>query len=153
MARGTKLSEFEKEKVSAFHEQGKSNREIAQLLGRSHCLVNNYLKNTADYGAKKTGRPSKKSDRDKRRIYRSASNSTSTSVKITSDLSLNVNSSTVKRAIYKNLTLVCRKMKRAPALTNIHRRLRLEFSRQNMNRDWSKAYSFEDSRYELIPTF
>jgi hypothetical protein len=101
-------------------------------------VVNNCLKNTAEYGAKKsTGRLSKLSERDKRRIYRSASNSTSISVKITSDLGLNANS----RAIYKNPTLVHRKMRRAPTLTNVHKRLRLEFARQNMNRYWSKVLS------------
>jgi IS30 family transposase len=116
-------------KIAAFHEQEKSNREIAQLLGRYHYVVNNYLKNTAEYGTKKsTRRLSKLSDRDKRRIYRSASNSTSISVKITSGLGLNVNSSTVRRPIYKNLTVVRRKMKRVLALTNVHRRLRFEFS-------------------------
>ena len=53
---------------------------------------------------------------------------TKTNVKITSDLDLNVASRTVRRAIAKNLMLVRRKMKRAPALTNDHKRRRIDFA-------------------------
>jgi transposase len=119
MARGNKLSDFEKGKIEAFHEQGKSNRQTAQFLCRSHKVVDSYLNNPMEYGTKKpSGRPSKLSEREERRIYRAVLNSTKTSVKITSDLDLNVAPRTARRAFVKNPMLVCRKMKRVPALTN-----------------------------------
>jgi transposase len=70
MARGNKLSEFEKGQIEAHSRDGKSNREIASLLGRSPRVINNYRRNPEVYGTRKsTGRPSKVSDRDKRRIF------------------------------------------------------------------------------------
>ena len=76
MACGRKLSDIEKGQITAYKRDGKSNRQIATLLGRSPTLIDNYVKDSAGYGTRKsTGRPSKVSERDKRRIYREASNS------------------------------------------------------------------------------
>ena len=76
MARGRKLSDIEKGQITAYKLDGKSNRQIATLLGRSPTLIDNYVKDSAGYGTRKsTGRPSKVSERDKRRIYREASKS------------------------------------------------------------------------------
>lgn len=140
MPRGNRLSEFEKGQITAYHNEGKSNREIARLLDRGPDVVGSYLRDPNGYGkVKRPGRPSKLSGRDKRRIYRAASNSTSTSTTIKRELGLAVHSRTIRRAISKNSNLVRRKMKRAPALTDDHRRKRVEFASQNMDRDWSKV--------------
>jgi transposase len=143
MPRGTELTEFEKGQIQAYNDAGKSNREIARLLRRSEFVVRNFLKNPEAYGTRKrSGRPSKVSERDKRRIYRAASNSTASSSKIKRDLGLNVHPKTIRRVISKNPNLVRRKMKRAPALKEVHKRQRLEFARRNMNKDWSKVSCF-----------
>lgn len=140
MPKGTKLSEFEKGQITVYNQQGKSNREIGILLGRSHDLVNKFVKNPEGYGTRKSsGRPCKLSERDKRRIYRTASNSTKNSIQIKRELDLDVSSWTIRRAISKNSNLVRRKMKRAPALTQDHKRRRVEFARQHINRDWSNV--------------
>jgi hypothetical protein len=44
------LSEYEKGLIDAYHQVKASNRWIANELGRSHHVVDNYLNNTASYG-------------------------------------------------------------------------------------------------------
>ena len=62
--------------ITAYKRDGKSNRQNAILLGRSPTLIDNYVKDSAGYGTRKsTGRSSKVSERDKRRIYLEDSNS------------------------------------------------------------------------------
>uniref|UniRef100_A0A914EK45 Transposase Tc1-like domain-containing protein n=1 Tax=Acrobeloides nanus TaxID=290746 RepID=A0A914EK45_9BILA len=113
-------------------------------------VVWSYLQNPEEYGtAKHTGRPSKLSGRDKRRIYRAASNSTATCIKIKSDLDLTVSPETIRRTISKNPNLVRRKMKKAPALKEVHKRRRLEWVRQNMNHDWSKVIWSDEKKFNL----
>lgn len=137
MPKRNKLSDFEKGQIQAFDAENKSHREIARLIGRSPTVVDNYLRNTAEYGKKNPGgRPSKLSERDKRRIYRVASNSAKTSTSIKQELDLNVSSRTIRRAIHKNPNLKRVKLKRAPAIRAIHKRQRLAFARQNMNQNW-----------------
>lgn len=140
MAKGSKLSDIEKGQILAYTEAGKSKREIGRLLRRSERVIRNFFNNPATYGQKKTRGITKKiSDRDQRRIYREASNSTKTCNQIKSDLGLNVSRETIRRTILKSPNLVSRKMKKAQALTAVHKQNRLAFARQNIRRDWSKA--------------
>ena len=58
MAKGTKLSEFEKGEITAMKRVGKSQGEISKVLGRSKTVICNYLKSPNKYGTRKpTGRP------------------------------------------------------------------------------------------------
>ena len=69
MAIRTKLSEFEKGKITALKRFGKSQREISKALGYSKTVICNYLKSSNKYGTRKlTGRPKKLSLQFKRRI-------------------------------------------------------------------------------------
>ena len=103
MARGRKLTEYEKGLIDAYHQAGKSNREIARLLRRSLDVVNRYRRNPAVYGTRKpTGRPKTISDRDKSRIMRKASNSVKTCSAIKKELGLNVTAEWVRRVILTN---------------------------------------------------
>uniref|UniRef100_A0A914E2I8 Transposase n=1 Tax=Acrobeloides nanus TaxID=290746 RepID=A0A914E2I8_9BILA len=150
MPSGFKLSEFEKGQITTHRANGAKLRDIARLVGRSLKVVWSYLQNPEEYGtAKHTGRPSKLSGRDKRRIYRAASNSTATCIKIKRDLDLTVSPETIRRTISKNPNLVRRKMKKAPALKEVHKRRRLEWVRQNMNHDWSKMIWSDEKKFNL----
>ena len=101
MARGRKLNE--KGLIDAYHQAGKSNREIVRLLRRSLDVVNRYRRNPAVYGTRKpTGRPKTISDRDKSRIMRKASNSVNTCSAIKMELGLNVTAEWVRRVILTN---------------------------------------------------
>ena len=60
MAKGAKVSKFEKGEITALKRVGKSQREILKALGRSKTVICNYLKSPNMYGARKpTGRPEK----------------------------------------------------------------------------------------------
>ncbi|XGW19025.1 hypothetical protein V3C99_003105, partial [Haemonchus contortus] len=118
MGRGSLLSDFEKGQILAKKEQGLSNRRIARDLGRSHTVVDNFIKNPEEYGTRRSaGRPSLLSDRDKRRILREASNSTKSCMEIRSSLNLNASKDTVWRVIRKSQFIVKRKMRKAPFMT------------------------------------
>ena len=53
MRRKSALSEYERGQIVVLKSVGKSNRYIAQEIGRSHNVVNNLLKNSTEYGVKK----------------------------------------------------------------------------------------------------
>ena len=143
MARGRKLSDIEKGQITAYKREGKSNREIARILDRTPTLIGNYVNDSAGYGTRKsTGRPSKVSERDKRRIYREASNSVKNCSAIKRELGLNVSPETIRRTIMKNPNIVRRRLKKAPAIKTVNKRKRVDFSRQNTRRDWFKVSDF-----------
>lgn len=143
MARGNKLTEYEKGQIDAHHQAGKSNRAIAFLLTRSLDVVNRYLRNPAVYGTRKsTGRPSTISERDKRRIHRAASNSVKSCSAIKKELGLNVTPEWVRRIIQSNPNIRRRRLKKAPAIKKVNKRKRVDFGRQNTRRDWSKVSHF-----------
>ena len=60
MAKGTKLSEFEKGEIIPLKRVRKSQREISKALGRNKTVICNYSKSPNKYGIRKpTGRPEK----------------------------------------------------------------------------------------------
>ena len=61
MGRCSSLTDYEKGRIEGMRDCGTSLRKIASQLGRSHNVVNNYLKNKSGYGKKKktTGSPRK----------------------------------------------------------------------------------------------
>ena len=65
MAKGTKLSEYEKSKITALKRVGKSQGEISEALGRSKSIFCNYMKIPNKYGTKKK---KKKNDGQARKI-------------------------------------------------------------------------------------
>ena len=87
MAKGTKLSEFQKGENTALKRIEKAQREISKALGRSKTVIYNYLKSPSKYGTRKpTGRPEKLSPQFKRRIVREVKKETSSRSKILKSL-------------------------------------------------------------------
>ena len=69
MAKGTKLSELEKSKITALKRVRKFQREILKALGCCKTIICKYLKNLNKYWTRKvTGRPEKLSPQFKKRI-------------------------------------------------------------------------------------
>ena len=69
MAKGTKLLEVEKGKITALKIVGKSQREISKALGCSKIVICYYLKIPNKYGTRKpTDRPENLSPQFKRKI-------------------------------------------------------------------------------------
>ncbi|GAB0096980.1 hypothetical protein DMENIID0001_125670 [Sergentomyia squamirostris] len=77
MPRGTILSESEKGEIIAYRKCDIDIREIARKLGRSACVVHNFLKNPNGYNTNSQhGRKRSLTKRTERQILRLASNST-----------------------------------------------------------------------------
>jgi IS30 family transposase len=137
MPRGTQLTAYEKGQINAFHRDGKGIRAIARLLNRSHHVIINYLKGPAVYCTKKRmGRKKKLTKRDEQRISRMTSNSKVTCKEIKSTLGVNVHRTTILRSIQRNQNITRQKMLVAPSLTQMHKHARLDFCRNNMQRNW-----------------
>jgi IS30 family transposase len=143
MPRGSHLTEREKGLIQAYHECGWSQRQIANTINRSQKVVQHFLANPVAYGTqRRSGRPSKLTPRDRRRIINAASNSTLSTRQILDELGLNVHRETVRRAIRKEPYIQFSKMIGCPALKDEHKARRLEFARRNMNTNWKKVSVF-----------
>ena len=78
MAKGTRLSEFEKGEITAPKRLGKSQRSILKAFGHSKAVICNYLKSPNKYGTRKPiGRPEKLSPQLRRKIVREVKKKTS----------------------------------------------------------------------------
>jgi len=138
MPRGITLTEFEKGQILAFRDCGKSGNYISKELGRSRCLIQNFLKNPTKYGEKKrTGGPRLLSQREERAIIRYSSNSLLSCKEIKNICNVNVSPSTILRTIKRSPNIVRSKLLKAPCLKTVHNVARLDFSRNNMNRAWN----------------
>ncbi|VDN32472.1 unnamed protein product [Cylicostephanus goldi] len=131
MPRGTFLS---------MEERGAIVKKIAEQLRRSRSPVAGYLRNPATYGLnKKGGQHRTLTNREERRIWHKASNSTLSLRQIRADLELNVSRTTIWRAIRRSGYIRRAVMRKAPRLTPLHKLRRLQFARENMRRDWEKV--------------
>ena len=143
MPHGEPLSLYEQGQIVALHEQGLSMRGMAKQLGRSLCVVQNFLKNRGKYGKlKTTGRPKVLSARETRLVARKASNSMKSALKIKEELKLQASKSTILRAINAQPNLIRAKLKKIPCLTKEHKIKRKEFARNNMATNWHQVNFF-----------
>ena len=111
MPKGTKLTEAEKARIDALHGTEMSQRGIAENLGRSRRVVQNYLADPAAYGtAQRPGAPRKLSERDERRLSREASNSTKGCGTLAKELGLDVSRATAWRSLQRNSHIVWEEM-------------------------------------------
>ncbi|KAI2806848.1 hypothetical protein BLOT_008807 [Blomia tropicalis] len=86
MGRGSSLTEEEKIRIQVHAENGLSTNAIVQRIGRSRCVVANFLKSPKEYGTNyNTKNNTKLTNRDKRQIIRLASTSGQSSSSIRSD--------------------------------------------------------------------
>jgi transposase len=138
MPRGKQLTHDEKTQIDAYRDAGKGYQWIANKLNRSKSAIVGYVTGYRDHGKKKRkGQPKKLSKRDERAIGRAASNSTKSVAMIGRELGLDVSRETVRKAIHRNPNIVRAKMAKIPKLKPEHKTRRLEFARQNMNRNWN----------------
>ena len=101
MAKGTKLSEFEKGEITAIKRVGKSQREISKTLGRCKTVICNYLKSSNKYRTRKLiGKPEKLSPQFKRRIVRKSKKENLVNIK---NIEISIDASCSTRTIRKNL--------------------------------------------------
>jgi len=140
MPRGKSLTELEKGKIIAYKEEGCSGREIARKLGRSHRLIQNFLRDPESYGThKRRGGPSILNSRDKRKIINKASNSTRSLRDLQGVVDKNVSRTTVWRTLKCSNIIKNEMMRCVPALKAEHKLARMDYGRRNMNTNWSNV--------------
>ncbi|KAK2578335.1 hypothetical protein KPH14_001331 [Odynerus spinipes] len=140
MGRGKSLSEKEKDAILAYTKEDLSIREISRRLGRSHKVILNFINNPDTYGRNKKGGPKKKlTPRTERTIIKAASNTQKSCNQIVKECNLDVSRWTVYRVLKNNPYITRQKLKSAPKLLTRHKIARLEYVRENMNRDWNRV--------------
>lgn len=152
MSKGKRLTEYERGKIDALHSRKESERKIAFAIKRSKTVVHNYLKLQEKYGLKgRRGRKQKLSERDKRNILRSASNTNKSASQIKSELSLKVSVRTIQRVLYKCAYLRYQKMRRKPLMNKIHFQKRLKFAKNAIKYrlDWTKIIWSDEKKFNL----
>lgn len=100
------LSEIERGKIDAYLTCGKSVAEISKLLKRSVGVIYNYKRDPGNYSKNfnKNGNP-RLTEKDKRRIIRSASQNGCSSKQICTDLRLPVTSRRVRQILSTSQSL------------------------------------------------
>ncbi|OQR71286.1 chromobox protein1-like [Tropilaelaps mercedesae] len=104
MARAPSLSEHERARVAALARAGRPMRAIAREIGRSLCVVRNYLRDQAAYGRRKVGgtRKRKLSKSVEGHMTRLASDSAKSCAAIKRELGLSVHRTTVWRTLNRD---------------------------------------------------
>lgn len=152
MPRNCELSDYERGTIDGLRASNLSYRQIAERINRSHTVVQHYLNNRENYGQnRRTGRPPKLSERIKRHIINTPSNSTIPVRKLANDLHLNVKKSTVWNVLNASDNLVYRKMKVRPALKPHHIERRLEWARSCMHwtKEWQNIVFSDEKKFNL----
>lgn len=152
MGKGLKLTPIEIGKINALSENGFSNRCIARQLGRSHGVINNYKKNPENYASyENTGKKTKLTNRDRRRIIQSAEHGDQSSSQIVKSMALPVTSRRVRQLLKDNPHLQWRKRQSTPNLKNHHKKARLEFAKKYMtwNEQWKNVIFTDEKKWTL----
>lgn len=152
MARGTLLTQQEKDSILDLRKKGRSYGEIAKEIKRSKCAVHNFLNNSLNNRQKKrVGRKKKLSDRQRRSILRTASNRSISSSGIKNQLGLNVSRWTVNRVLQSAPNLVLMKKKKSPPLKPIHKENRLGWAKDHMtwNQEWKNVVWSDEKKFNF----
>lgn len=152
MSLGLRLTEKEQGKIDALKKEGYSNRDIAKKIKRSHSLVDNYIKLGDKYGLKKKrGRKSMVGAVLKKKIIHFASKKLLSSTKIKGELLLKQSARTIRRILSHSSSLVYKKFKSKPPLTENNKKVRLEFAKESIKnrQDWFKIIWSDEKKFNL----
>ena len=152
MGRGKKITEVEVKLIHNLHNDGFTNRKIAQNVNRSVDLVNKVLK-TVDYHIKYKykGKKPALTPREKRLLAKKASNSFKTCRSIAAEIGVKCSLRTVQRFIKSNPNLERKKIKRRPVLNKTHITNRLNFAKSHMHwtKEWRTVLFSDEKRFCL----
>lgn len=152
MPRGTHLTTEEKAIIRTHKEHGLSNRSIATKIGRSPTVVSNFLNLGENYGsARRSGRPSLLSAREKNVISHEARRNKLNAGQIRRKLDLPVGVRRVQQVLKGNPNLRYTKMMKKPLLQQHHKEARLRFARNHMawTREWESVIFSDEKKFNL----
>lgn len=152
MSIGKRLTDREQGKIDALKGEGYSNREVAKKIKRSPKVVNNYLKLGDKYGLKgQRGRKSSVKPVIKKRIIHLACQESMSSAQIKDELQLAQSSRTIRNILSSSPTVVYKKLKSKPPLTEAHKVARLAFAKKSIKDrvDWSKIIWSDEKKFNL----
>lgn len=152
MPRGKQLSEEEKGKIQAYHEEGLSNREISRRLNRSSCVIDNFLKLGSKYSqTKRPGRMPLVSDREKREIKRLAVKENYSANEIRAEMSLGIGTRRVQQIMKLDLNLTYGKRYGKPGLKPKHKTARLRFAEKYRfwDEEWRSVVFSDEKKFNL----
>ncbi|KAG3019313.1 hypothetical protein PC128_g13811 [Phytophthora cactorum] len=148
MPRGKGFSEIEQGQMPGLRDSGLSYDAIAERLKRSKTGIYQFLKNPEAYNTKKrSGRPSKLTEKDSRRLLRAAHTGKYSSTQLVVSLELPIMARRVRGILHNTPTLKNKKRKKAPALKPHHKieRVKWAFPRARWTDTW-KAVVFSDEK-------
>lgn len=150
MPKLSEMSQEEKGMIEGYKDIHKSNRWIANKLGRSEGAIRYYLKNEGRKNGKR-GPKSKLSPTTQRLIIRNASNAATSISKLKSQMNLNVSRETVRRVLKKSDILSYRKMLVKPPLKAEHRTKRLDWAKNKVSwgEEWKHVIWSDEKKFNL----
>ena len=153
MPRGTHLTIEQKTIITTLNSTHHSNRAIAKAINRSPKVVSSYLRDPANYGKKnRTGRPSKMTQRDKRRICAEVKRTGMGAKRIQKTLSISVSPRTIRRFLANESGFQYTKMKQSPILSHEHKQKRVEWALEHVTwgpTQWRKVVFSDEKKFNL----
>ena len=152
MSRGKKLSDCEQQRIIDLKSCGKTQREIANIIGRSQNVIGNFLRaGLNNYGSKKSpGRPPKVSTRDKRKALRELAKPGSSANKVVRQLNLNIDHSLVRKWAYQSKRFKYLKGTKKPVLKARHKTERIKFAEKYVQQgEIFKNIAFSDEKNSI----
>jgi transposase len=150
MAKSSRMTEIEKGMIQAFKIEGKSNRWIADTMGRDESSIRYYLKNKENEKKKRGPKP-KLSDTAKRLIIRNVSNKQISLAKLRSEMNLCVSKNTIRRVLKNAPNIKFKKMRTKPPLKKIHKQSRMDWAKSKMNwsDEWKRVIWSDEKKFNL----
>lgn len=153
MPRGTTLSSIEKQRIMDLRSCGKTQREIANIIGRSQSVVKNFLKlGSENYGKKKrSGRPRRFSSTVKRAVLRELSVTGASSSSLVRRFNLNCDPSLVRKWAAESKHLKYEKCLSKPVLKTRHKMNRLTFAENYVTKGdfWQHVIFSDEKKFNL----
>ncbi|KAJ8557035.1 hypothetical protein ON010_g8930 [Phytophthora cinnamomi] len=153
MPRGTKLTEEEQHRITAFSEAGLSERAIATRVQRSRPVVHAILSDPEGYTkVKRSGRPKKLTPKARRRLLREASKGQLSSAELKMALELPVSARRIREILQADPNMNYEKHKASPVLTKKHKEARLTWARAKVTWDvtkWGNCVFSDEKKFNL----
>lgn len=151
MGRGKHCSEEKRELIQKLRNQGKTYREIKEIVGCSDQMIANAL--SFKKKSETRGRKRKTSTVDDRRIVRySKATPSASSKQIQKELNLAVSGPTIRRRLMEN-NLFARSPRKVPLLTKKQAATRLKFAKEHIdwpNEKWRNILWTDESKIVLF---